>query len=203
MTADGSVARPLGRICVFCGSNPGIDPAYRDAAWSVGQLLATRGITLVFGGGRVGMMGAVAEGALAAGGKAIGVIPEGLKRKELAGDGLTELIVTTTMHERKQRMADLADGFIALPGGFGTFEEFCEVLTWGQLGIHEKPCGLLSVKGYYTPLLALFDHAVGEGFLKPVYRQLVLIEENPQRLLEAMARYQPPALHKWLTPETA
>jgi len=203
MTADRSMSRPLGRICVFCGSNPGNDPAYGEAARAVGGLLAARGITLVYGGGRVGMMGAVAEGALAAAGKVIGVIPEGLRRKELAYDGLSELIVTRTMHERKQRMASLADGFIALPGGFGTFEEFCEILTWAQLGLHEKPCGLLSVKSYYTPLLALFDHAVGEGFLKPAYRQLVLTEEDPQELLEAMARYQPPALEKWLTPETA
>src|SRR5262245_7300943 len=162
MTADGSVARPLGRICVFCGSNPGIDPAYGEAARAVGGLLAECGITLVYGGGRVGMMGAVADGALMAGGKVIGVIPEGLRRKELAYDGLTDRIVTTTMHEREQRMANLADGFIALPGGFGTFEEFCEILTWAQLGLHDKPCGLLSVKGYYSPLLALFDHAVGE-----------------------------------------
>ena len=107
------------------------------------------------------------------------------------------------MHERKQRMADLADGFIALPGGFGTFEEFCEILTWAQLGLHEKPCGLLNVKGYYTPLLALFDHALAEGFLKPQYRQLVITEDDPQRLLEAMGSYRPPALEKWLTPETA
>jgi uncharacterized protein (TIGR00730 family) len=203
MGKEGPAPRPLGRICVFCGSNPGIDSAYRDAAQSVGRLLAGRGITLVFGGGRVGMMGAVAEAVLAAGGKAIGVIPEGLRRKELAYDGLTELIVTTTMHERKQRMARLADGFVALPGGFGTFEEFCEILTWAQLGLHEKPCGLLSVKGYYAPLLSLFDHAVAEGFLKPEYRQLVITREDPQALLEEMARYRPPALYKWLTPETA
>ena len=203
MMKDQPASRPLERICIFCGSSPGADPVYRDAARAVGRLFAARGITLVFGGGGVGMMGAVAEAVLAAGGKAIGIIPEGLKRKELAYDGLTELIVTTTMHERKQRMADLADGFIALPGGFGTFEEFCEILTWAQLGLHEKPCGLLSVKGYYTPLLSLFDHALAEGFLKPQYRQLVLTEDDPQRLLEAMGSYRPPALEKWLTPETA
>jgi uncharacterized protein (TIGR00730 family) len=203
-TMDGQPApRPLKRICVFCGSRAGADPVYRDAARAVGRLFAEHGITLVFGGGGVGMMGAVAEAVLAAGGEAIGVIPEGLKRKELAFEGLTELIVTNTMHERKQRMADLADGFIALPGGFGTFEEFCEILTWAQLGLHEKPCGLLNVKGYYTPLLALFDHALREGFLKPEYRQLVLTEDDPHKLLAAMRAYRPPTLEKWLTPETA
>lgn len=195
--------RGLMRICVFCGSNPGNDPAYRAAAEALGRLLAARGIGLVYGGGRVGMMGAVAQAALADGGTVIGVIPEGLQRKELAYGGLTELIVTRTMHERKQRMADLADGFVALPGGFGTFEEFCEIVTWGQLGLHEKPCGLLNVKGYYSPLLALFDHALAEGFLKPQYRQLVLTEEEPERLLAAMRGYRPPVLEKWLTPETA
>jgi uncharacterized protein (TIGR00730 family) len=195
--------RALARICVFCGSNPGNDPAYRAAADAVGRLFAARGIALVYGGGRVGMMGAVAEAVLAAGGTAIGVIPEGLQRKELAYGGLTELIVTRTMHERKQRMADLADAFIALPGGFGTFEEFCEIVTWAQLGLHEKPCGLLNVKGYYTPLLTLFDHALAEGFLKPQYRQLVLTEDEPERLLAAMRSYRPPVLEKWLTPETA
>ena len=176
---------------------------YREAAAAVGRLFAADRVTLVFGGGRVGMMGAVAEAVIAAGGKAIGVIPEGLRRKELAYDGLTELIVTRTMHERKQRMADLSDAFIALPGGFGTFEEFCEIITWGQLGLHEKPCGLLNVKGYYSPLLALFDHALAEGFLKPQYRQLVITEDEPERLLAAMRSYQPPTLEKWLTPETA
>jgi uncharacterized protein (TIGR00730 family) len=195
--------RTLDRVCVFCGSSPGGDPAYGKAAQTVGRLFAERGIGLVYGGGRVGMMGALAEAVLAAGGTAIGVIPEGLQRKELAYGGLTQLIVTRTMHERKQRMADLADGFIALPGGFGTFEEFCEIVTWGQLGLHEKPCGLLNVKGYYTPLLTLFDHALAEGFLKPQTRQLVLTDDQPERLLAAMRSYRPPALEKWLTPETA
>ena len=196
-------SRRLERVCVFCGSSGGHDPVYRETARSVGRLLAQRAITLVFGGGHVGLMGAVAEAALAAGGEVIGVIPESLKRKELAYAGLTELIVTRTMHERKQRMADLSDGFIALPGGFGTFEEFCEILTWGQLGLHEKPCGLLNAKGYYAPLLALFDHALAEGFLKPPYRELVITEDDPERLLAAMQRYRPPTLEKWLTPETA
>lgn len=181
----------------------GNDPLYGDAARSLGRLLAARDITLVFGGGHVGMMGALAEAVLAAGGRAIGVIPEGLKRKEVAYDGLTELIVTRTMHERKQRMADLSDGFIALPGGFGTFEEFCEIVTWAQLGLHTKPCGLLDVRGYYGPLLALFDHALHEGFLKPEQRRLVLTNEDPIRLLDAMETFRAPEMERWLTPQTA
>ena len=169
----------------------------------MGRLLAQRGITLVYGGGHVGMMGVIAEAVLTAGGKAIGVIPEGMKRRELAFENLTELIVTQTMHERKQRMADLSDGFVALPGGFGTFEEFCEIVTWAQLGLHEKPCGLLNVNGYYDPLLAMFDHALGEGFLRPQYRALVLTETDPAALLAAMQAWRSPGLEKWLTPETA
>ena len=149
------------------------------------------------------MMGVVAQAALAAGGQAIGVIPEGLKRRELAYENLTELIVTRTMHERKQRMADLSDGFIALPGGFGTFEEFCEIVTWAQLGVHSKPCGLLNVAGYYDGLLAMFDHAQREGFLRPQHRGLVLTESDPARLLAAMAAWKPPALERWLTPDAA
>jgi len=196
-------ATTLKRICVFCGSQAGTDPAYLEAARATGRLLAQSGITLVFGGGHVGLMGAVAEAVLAAGGEAIGVIPEGLVRRELAYQGLTELIVTRTMHERKQRMADLSDGFMALPGGFGTFEEFCEIVTWAQLGVHEKPCGLLNVKGYYDPLMAMFDHALREGFLRPVYRGLVLVSGGPDGLLAAMAAWQPPKLTKWLSPDAA
>jgi uncharacterized protein (TIGR00730 family) len=169
----------------------------------MGRLLAERGITTVFGGGHVGMMGVLAEAALAAGGKVIGVIPEGLKRRELAYENLTELIVTRTMHERKQRMAELSDGFVALPGGFGTFEEFCEIVTWAQLGLHEKPCGLLNVEGYYDPLLSMFDHALREGFLRPQYRALVLTATEPHALLAVMENWRPPTLERWLTPETA
>jgi hypothetical protein len=167
----------------------------------MGRLLAARGITLVYGGGRVGMMGAIAQAALDAGGEVIGVIPEGLKRKELASEDLTELRVVRTMHERKQTMADLADAFVALPGGFGTFEEFCEILTWAQLGLHDKPCGLLDTKSYYAGLLGLFDHAVREGFLKPEFRAFVLTDQDPARLLDAMQAYRAPAVPKWLTPE--
>ena len=193
----------LERICVFCGSQTGHDPVYIEAARTTGRLLAHRGIGLVFGGGHVGMMGAVAEAALAAGGEAIGVIPQGLVRRELAYEGLTELIVTHTMHERKQRMADLSDAFMALPGGFGTFEEFCEIITWAQLGLHQKPCGLLNVKGYYDPLLAMFDHAVREGFLRPALRGLVLMHGEAEGMLAAMGAWRPPALTKWLTPDAA
>jgi uncharacterized protein (TIGR00730 family) len=191
----------LRRVCVFCGSSPGHDPAYADAAQAMGRLLAARGITLVYGGGRVGMMGAIAQAVLDAGGEVIGVIPEGLKRKELASEDLTELHVVGTMHERKQMMADLADAFVAMPGGFGTFEEFCEILTWAQLGLHGKPCGLLDVKGYYRGLLQLFDHAVREGFLKPEFRAFVLTHPEPAKLLDAMEAYRAPAVPKWLTPE--
>ena len=187
------------RVCVFCGSQTGNDPAYAQSARDMGQLLARRGIGLVYGGGQVGLMGVIAGAALAAGGEVIGVIPENLKRRELAYENLTQLYVTQTMHERKQRMADLSEAFIALPGGFGTLEEFCEVVTWAQLGIHAKPCGLLNVKGYYDVLLALFDHALAQGFLRPEYRRLVLTAQQPQALLAAMDSWQPPALEKWLT----
>ena len=193
--------KKLKRVCVFCGSSPGTDPAYTQAARGMGRLLAARNTTLVYGGGRVGMMGANAQATLDAGGKVIGVIPEGLKRKELASDDLTELHVVETMHERKQMMADLADGFVAMPGGFGTFEEFCEILTWAQLGLHAKPCGLLDVKNYYRGLLGLFDHAVGEGFLKPEFRAFVLTDSDPGRLLDAMEAYRAPVVPRWLTPE--
>jgi uncharacterized protein (TIGR00730 family) len=192
----------LGTICVFCGSSAGGDPAYARAARRMGEVLAERGITLVYGGGRIGMMGAVAGAALAAGGNVIGVIPKNLQRRELAHDGLTELHVVTTMHERKQLMADLSDGFLAMPGGFGTFEELCEILTWSQLGMHAKPVGLLNVKDYYRGLLALFDHAVAEQFLQPRYRSMLITQSDPESLLDAMAQYEAPAVDKWLTPET-
>jgi uncharacterized protein (TIGR00730 family) len=147
-------------------------------------------------------MGALADAVLGSGGRAIGVIPDALKRREVAHEGLTELHVVQTMHERKQLMADLSDGFVALPGGFGTLEEFCEVLTWSQLGLHAKPCGLLNVRGYYTGLLALFDHAVAEQLLLPRNRAMVIAEPEPKALLDAMQRYRAPTVEKWLTPET-
>jgi hypothetical protein len=191
------------RICVFCGANAGHDPRYRAEAETLGRLLAARGIELVYGGGNVGLMGAVADACLAAGGTVIGVIPEALMGKEFAGRPvdhrtLTRLEVVDSMHTRKARMAELADGFMALPGGFGTFEEFCEILTWGQLGFHVKPMGLLNVNGFYDPLLALFDHAVAEGFLRPQNRAMALAENDIERLLEAMAAYRAEPVSKWL-----
>jgi uncharacterized protein (TIGR00730 family) len=193
----------LHRICVFCGSQPGNRPEYLAAARELGGLLAARGIGLVFGGGHVGMMGAVADAALGAGGEVIGVIPEGLVRRELAYQGLTQLIVTQTMHERKQRMADLSDGFIALPGGFGTFEEFCEIVTWAQLGMHRKPCVLLNVRGYYDRLIGMFDHALQEGFLRTEHRPLALVAAGAPEALAEMEAWQPPPLKQWMSPDAA
>lgn len=193
----------LRRVCVFCGSQPGKYPDYVAAARELGGTLAARQIGVVFGGGHVGMMGAVAEAALAAGGEAIGVIPEGLVRRELAYEGLTQLIVTQTMHERKQRMADLSDGFIALPGGFGTFEEFCEIVTWAQLGMHRKPCVLLNVRGYYDALIAMFDHALVEGFLRPEHRPLALVADSALSALAQMESWQAPPLRQWMSPDAA
>ncbi len=186
------------RICVFCGSNPGTNPAYVEAAMTVGTLLADRGIGLVYGGGHVGMMGTIADAVLARGGEVIGVIPVALAEKEVEHKGLTELHVVKSMHERKALMADLADGFIALPGGFGTFEEYCEIITWAQLGFHHKPCGLLNVAGYYNHLLAMIDHGVDQKFIRPVHRQLVIDDTDAERLLERMAAFVPPVVDKWI-----
>jgi uncharacterized protein (TIGR00730 family) len=188
------------RICVFCGSSAGGRPAYAEAARALGRLLAAEGIGLVFGGGRVGLMGVVADAVLAGGGEAIGVIPEALLRREVGHTGLTELLVVESMHERKARMADLSDGFVALPGGFGTLEELFEVVTWAQLGIHPKPCGLLDVAGYYEPLLQLLDRGVDESFIRPQHRGLVLAETDPARLLERMRRFVPPPTEAWIAP---
>jgi len=194
------------RICVFCGANAGNNPRYRAEAEKLGRLLAARGIELVYGAGNIGLMGAVADACLEAGGTVIGVIPEALMGKEVAGRpvdhrALTRIEVVDSMHTRKARMAELADGFIALPGGFGTFEEFCEVLTWGQLGFHTKPMGLLNVNGFYDPLLALFDYAVSEGFLRPQNRAMALADTNIERLLGTMSSYQAEPVSKWLTEE--
>jgi uncharacterized protein (TIGR00730 family) len=189
------------RICVFCGSSAGVRPEYADAARATGLALAERGIGLVYGGGRVGLMGIVADTVMRAGGEAIGVIPEALLRREVGHASLTELHVVASMHERKALMADLSDGFVALPGGYGTFEEFCEVITWSQLGIHPKPCGLLNAVGYYDSLLAMFDHGVAEGFIRPQHRALVLEESDPGRLIERMRGFVPPDAEKWITPD--
>jgi uncharacterized protein (TIGR00730 family) len=191
------------RVCVFCGSSKGHRPAYAEAARAMGRALARRGLGLVYGGGCIGLMGVVADAVMEAGGEAIGVIPEALLRKELGHQGLTELKVVRSMHERKAEMARLADGFVALPGGYGTFEEFCEVLTWAQLGIHDKPCGLLDVDGYWAPMLSLIDHSVGEGFVRPEHRLLVLSAPDPDLLLAHMAEYRPPVIRKWIEPGEA
>jgi hypothetical protein len=186
---------------VFCGSNPGRRPEYTEAARALGRALVERGLGLVYGGGKVGLMGIVADTVLAGGGEVVGVIPEALMAREVGHAGLTRMHVVRTMHERKALMADQADGFVALPGGFGTFEEFCEVLTWSQLGFHPKPCGLLNVAGYYDPLLALFDRGVEERFIPPQHRALVIEETDPSRLLDRFATFRPPATPKWITPE--
>ena len=167
----------------------------------MGEEIAKRGLGLVYGGGKVGLMGTVADAALAAGGEVVGVMPDALVSKEIGHQGLTELHVVGSMHERKKMMADLSDGFVALPGGYGTLEEFLEVLSWAQLSIHEKPCALLDVAGYWEPLTALFDRTVAEGFVRPDHRALVLTDRDPDRLLDTMGRYAPPAEKKWLDPE--
>ena len=191
----------MNAVCVFCGSKEGTRSFYVTAARRMGATLARRGIRLVYGGGRVGLMGALADAALEEGGEVVGVIPEALVAGEIAHAGLTKLHVVGSMHERKALMADLSDGFIALPGGYGTLEEFLEVLSWAQLSIHEKPCALLDVDGYYDPLDSLFDKTVAEGFVHPDHRSLVLTEKDPELLLDRMQRYAPPETRKWIEPE--
>lgn len=186
------------RLCVFCGSNKGARPVYTAAAKALGQAFVKRNIGLVYGGGNVGLMGVIADEILAQGGEAIGVIPHSLVRREVSHQSLTAQHVVGTMHERKALMAELSDGFIAMPGGMGTFDEFCEILTWAQLGIHQKPCGILNVENYFTPLLTMFDHAVTEGFLRDAHRALVLEATEPDDLLDALAAYRPQQVEKWL-----
>ena len=185
-------------VCVFCGSNPGRPPQYLAGAASLGRDLARRGIRTVYGGAHVGTMGALADAALAAGGEVIGVIPGHLVAAEVAHQGLTDLRVVASMHERKALMADLADGFIALPGGLGTLEEFAEVTTWTQLGLHAKPTGLLNLLGFYDHLLSFFDHVTAERFMRPEHRDLVIARSDPAELLAAMDQWTPPASHKWI-----
>lgn len=185
-------------VCLFCGSNKGVRPEYVTAAATFGRTLAEEGITLVYGAGKVGLMGVAADAALAAGGKVIGVIPEFLKAKEVAHLGLSELYVTETMHQRKAMMAELADGFVALPGGFGTFDELFEILTWAQLSVHDKPVGLLDVAGFFQPLLALSRHAVAEGFVPASNMELFSHSPEVKQLLDAMRVYQPRQTLKWL-----
>ncbi|HCN30250.1 MAG TPA: TIGR00730 family Rossman fold protein [Verrucomicrobiales bacterium] len=186
------------RIAIYCGANGGHDPVFKKAAAGLAAFLARQRIGIVYGGGRVGLMGAVADAALAAGGEVIGVIPHSLMEKELGHTGLTALHVTRSMHERKQMMVDLSDGFIALPGGFGTLDELFETLTWLQLSFHGKPVGLLNAEGFFDGLLAFLDHMRGHGFLKPAHRDCVLVERDPALLLEKMRAFQAPDLGKWI-----
>jgi len=181
----------LRRICVFCGSSSGARAEYADAARTVGRSLARRGIGLVYGGGSVGLMGIVADAALESGGEVIGVIPKALATRELAHWGLSDLRVVGSMHERKALMADLSDAFVALPGGLGTFEEFCEVVTWAQLGLHAKPCALVSIAGYFDGFLELLDRAVAEGFVRPAHRGLVIAGGEPEAVIDALLASRP------------
>ena len=186
------------RVCVFCGSSPGANPTYLVSARALGLELAARNLGLVYGGSSTGLMGTIADGVLSAGGEAVGIIPGALEAKELAHRGLSRLEVVGSMHERKARMAELADGFVALPGGMGTLEELAEILTWAQLGLHRKPCALLDVAGYWKPLVAFLDHAVQERFLRPEHRELLLVGDEPAALLDAMERYAPVRREKWI-----
>jgi len=189
----------LRSICVFCGSSPDVDELYLSSAHEVGRLLASMGIRLVYGGGRLGLMGALADAAVAAGGDIIGVIPGALVDKEVAHRGLSELRVVASMHERKALMAELADGFVALPGGIGTLEEFFEIWTWGQLGLHHKPFGLLNVGGFYDPLLAFLDQLAERRFLRPEHRDMVHMRAVTSDLLHAMETYRPIDVWQWLS----
>jgi uncharacterized protein (TIGR00730 family) len=188
----------LSSVAVYCGSNLGADPAYAVAATSLGRLLARRGIRLVYGGGQVGLMGAVSDAVLAAGGEVYGVITRALEAKEVANAGLSRLKVVETMHERKAEMADAADAFVMLPGGYGTFDEFFEVVSWTQLGIHRKPCGVLDVGGFFAPLSSLLDEATKQRFIHQAHRDMVLMDTDPGRLLDQLSAWTPVVASKWL-----
>lgn len=187
------------RLCVFCGSSTGGNPAFAESTRQMGRVLATRGIDVVYGGGNVGLMGVLADSVLEAGGRITGVIPHALVARELAHQGLTALHVVDSMHERKALMAELADGFLALPGGFGTLEEFAEAVTWTQLGLQAKPCGLLNVAGFYDGLLAFLAHALQQEFLRPTHSQIVVADADPVALLDRLSRWSPPAVTRWLS----
>ena len=189
-------------IAIFCGSSKGTERVYEEQAYLLGKELAESGIGLVYGGAKIGLMGAVADGALQHGGRVVGVLPHFLQTKEIAHEGLTELVLVDTMHERKMKMNALSDAVIALPGGFGTMEEFFEVLTWGQLGLHQKPMGLLNTNGFYDELIALAQQMVDQGFLKERNQRMMLWDTDIPKLLDKMRNYQPPATGKWITPET-
>jgi uncharacterized protein (TIGR00730 family) len=186
-------------ICVFCGSSSGESPIYLEAATRLATLLAREGLGLVYGGSKVGLMGRLADVMLEQGGEVVGVIPQALVNREVGHGGLTELRVVGSMHERKAVMVERSDAFIALPGGLGTLEELFEVVTWGQLGLHRKPSGLLDVNGYYRPLIRFLDHAVTEGFLSATHRRMILVEDDPEVLLGRLTAYDPPTVPKWIT----
>lgn len=198
MPAMSLCAMPLKQICVYCGSNGGRLPEYIDQARAFGRELVKRDIGLVYGGAAVGIMGAVADAVMEAGGHAVGIIPESLMQKELAHRGLSELHVVQSMHERKTMMAEKADGFVALPGGAGTLEEIFETWTWAQLGMHKKPVGLLNIAGYYDALAVFLDHTVEEAFMRPQHRAMLAIENDPAALLDRFASYEPPTVSKWI-----
>lgn len=188
-------------LCIFCGSSHGAIEEYGQAAAATGRVIAEQGYRLVYGGAKVGLMGTVADAALAAGGEVIGVLPESLQEKEIGHQGLSELHLVGSMHERKALMADLSDGFIALPGGVGTLEEIFEVWTWGQLGYHQKPCGFLNVEGYYDHLIAFLDHQTQEGFTKKVMRDMAMFADTPENLIDQFTSYTPPSSPKWIDRE--
>ncbi len=192
------VTMAIQNICVYLGSNSGRQPVYVEQAAAFGRELATRGIGLVYGGARAGTMGVLADATLAAGGRVIGVIPKALVEKEMAHTGLTEQHIVSSMHERKTLMAERADGFVALPGGAGTFEEMFETWTWAQLGMHQKPCGLLNIAGFYDQLAAFLDHAKEEAFMRPEHRAMLIVERDPAKLLERFEHYTPPTVSKWI-----
>lgn len=191
----------MNRVCVFCGSSKGADPVYISAAQAMGRALVDRQIGMVYGAGKVGLMGVIADAMLAQNAEVIGVIPDFLRQKEVGHTGLTENIVVDTMHQRKALMAEKSDGFISMPGGFGTLDETFEIMTWAQLGLHRAPVGLLNVKGYYDPLLHMLDHMVQQGFLKAENRAMLLTDDEPDRLLDKMQAYQAPDVEKWLSPD--
>ena len=188
-------------LCVFCGSSPGYDPVHAEAARALGGALGAAGIDLVYGGGRVGLMGIVADAAMAAGAPATGVIPHALARLEVEHRGLTALHLVDSMHARKAMMADLSDGFIALSGGIGTFEELFEIWTWGQLGDHRKPVALLNIAGFYDKLTGFLDDVVAAGFLRGAHRAMLMVEDDPARLVAQLQAYRPPSVEKWIEPE--
>ncbi len=189
------------RVCVYCGSSPGRRAEYAEGAKQLAHVLVEQGIGLVYGGGKVGMMGILADAVLAEGGQAIGVIPTALLKKELAHEGLTELRVVSSMHERKALMAELSDAFIALPGGLGTLDELFEILTWAQLGLHQKPCGLLNIQHYYDKLITFLDYMVAEEYVKDLHRSMLLVETEPRKLLEHFKTYKAPQVKKWINKE--